>query len=284
MDLGVESDGDVEALAAVLSFVDEALNGHHAGLRTATDNLSPSSAWLQPTAACSESPADVVSELDDALVPLDSLLELDGDFDASASLMLEWDIAQHVGDFTDSVDGGDCGHDAVKMDGQSSSSVTSVAVNDGDVQPHRAKPARKQRASSKIQRRNNVYNPNRARDEQRRELRRLRTDASELEEQLSVLRSHRCHLQRSHGASDRGGSPTGTTRSGVAESIATSVWKAIAERQLEKRMAVVHESNQLRSAVQENQATIMRMAKLLRSHNAEKVSAQLTDLVRCRCG
>lgn len=284
MDLEMTSDADVEALAAALSFVDEALDGHHAGLWATADELPPPSVWLQPAAARSAPLADAASEMNDGLDSLDGLLELGDDFDAPDSLLLDWMTAQHASEPMDSVGGGECSHDAIKSDSPSPSSATSVAANDGNVPPHGAASARKQRASGKTQRRSAQYNPNRARDEQRRELRRLRTDASELEEQLSVLRSHRCRLQRSHADSDRGGCLTGTMRSGVVESIAASVWKAIAERQLEKRMAAVHESHQLRAAVQENQATITRMAKLLRSHNAEKVSGPLAGLASCQCG
>jgi len=151
-----------------------------------------------------------------------------------------------------------------RMESPTTDSSTSVSATSKLTEnPKRTK-------ASKPPKRSLGYNPNRAREELRKEVLGLRTEAAELEEQVAILRRFRpC---RDAVAQDRS-SRAVALPAFSADIVASNVWKAMAQRQLQKRMASAHENSKLRSAVEANERMVSRMSKMLRSHNAEKVCA-----------
>lgn len=112
------------------------------------------------------------------------------------------------------------------------------------------------------------YNPNRARDERRRQLSELRVEAAELESKLSVLKK----MGMLRGVKVIRGEGVG----GVIErtnSIEQIVWRGVAQDQLRKRLASSLEHDELRAAVKVNQRAIKRMKELLHSQSFPRVSS-----------
>lgn len=102
--------------------------------------------------------------------------------------------------------------------------------------------------------------PNKARAEQRKELMALRTESAELEATLASLKNVRSRVKFARPGRVRGSDP-----------IAATVWKTIAQHQMQSRRASDQEHTELQAAVQANKNAIRRMTKLLRSYNLEKV-------------
>lgn len=142
-------------------------------------------------------------------------------------------------------------------DGQSQGSCGSSCGRAASASRTRApsKPAAKKRALN--------YNPNRAREERRKEVIALRLEAAALESQLATLQNVAGHHQRTRGLAKHPRT--------ISTSIAHTVWKTMAERQLGKRLEVSRENGDLKAAVRANHSTIRRMAKLVRSVTAERV-------------
>lgn len=117
------------------------------------------------------------------------------------------------------------------------------------------------------QKRPTNYKPNKARDEQRKELKELRARSMELEQHLSMLKK-----LRPFPNAREGDKLTTWNRRVVTAPVAASVWKSIAKRQFDKLTATVHENKELKAQVGAGQSMIQRVEKLLRSHNLEKVT------------
>lgn len=114
------------------------------------------------------------------------------------------------------------------------------------------------------------YNPNRARDEQRRELRTLRAETAELETQLEALQVAR----RWRTSEKKRGVRVGVKhlRTELAmNSLAESAWKALAQRQFDLRMRSTGENERLKSRVHMCGKTISRLQRLLLSHPSNEV-------------
>jgi len=245
--INMELEADAEMLAAALSFVDEALAIAADGSEGVLDTLPP-------------------------LVALGSLVapsNVDGEWSPSGgggTLAALGEAASSGGD-------GDLSARQAALDAECSSmlpsSGASESVDDDPRDSVKAKPVEKKRT----RKRPADYNPNRAREEQRKEVRALRSEVGSLEEQLAVLdeaRPRHC-----------GAVASGLHHVDESDSIASNVWKALAERQLQKRVASTSENVRLKAALQANQAMIARVSRIIRSHNAEKVGALTCANARC---
>lgn len=115
------------------------------------------------------------------------------------------------------------------------------------------------------------YNSNRARDEQRRELRALRAEAAGLESKLATLRK----LGALRGVDVEGGEAGKNGKNGAQDPLAEVVWKNIAQHQFRKRLASSLKHDELEAAVRANQSAIQRMKDLLRSQSLQKVRSFL---------
>lgn len=129
----------------------------------------------------------------------------------------------------------------------------------------------KGRQAKQTRRRPLGYNPNRAREERRREVHALRATTAELESQLAAIRGVRGEQGNLSNFSPGRLNNYGGSSGGIAE----SVWKAVATHQFAKRLASTRENQHLRTAVRRNVKTIERLDKLLRSQTEDRVSATL---------
>lgn len=251
----MELDTDVDALAAALSFVDSAAGHFSTDLASSLHSFAPSGTVFAPLGgdfpgATSDFEALWQAHASDppSSLPSPGLATHSGAADRSPTLLQVTESQETEG--TDS-------------DGQSLRSSGSVADASPGRVPSKPSPARRLQATGGAKKRALNYNPNRAREERRKELLALREEAATLESQLSTLQNVVAR-QNTSGTCKQARTPMGN-------SIAQSVWKGMAERQLEKRLEATRENCDLKSAVRTNRTTIHRMAKLLRSHNAERV-------------
>ncbi|OWZ07969.1 M96 mating-specific protein [Phytophthora megakarya] len=102
-----------------------------------------------------------------------------------------------------------------------------------------------------------TYNSNFAREQQRKELRSLRTEAKDLESQLAVIQQVRQGLGgQNNSISDR------TERSPLAD-IARGVWMTLAQQQFAQRITATKENERLKSLVARNFDVISKLQELL---------------------
>jgi hypothetical protein len=238
--LKMEIGGDVDSLAAVLSLADGAdlfLTDFSADL---TADLSDSLQSFAPSGTVFAPLGGDVNDAWQALSLSDIATPVDTTGCRAEGYQAE-ELPQMEGTDSDGQSQGSCGSSY----GSAASSSQTRALS---------KPGTKKRTLN--------YNPNRAREERRKEVIALRHEATMLESQLATLQNVADH-QRTHCLTKH--AQTAST------SIAHTVWKTMAERQLEKRLEVSRENGDLKAAVRANHSTIHRMAKLLRSVTAERV-------------
>lgn len=231
----MELEGDADALVAALSFVGDVFDFAVAELSGAVDASSSPLTVQGSVAVSSDPPPPGFSSELDGVWPPESDHSGNGGFDlglAGFDDQAGWTLTRSDGAAavsTSSGSDGDLNADEAISDALSSSTrLPIVEANAGSDAPDasvKGKPA--ERSGSR--KRPASYNPNRARDEQLRELRSLRAEAAELEEQLAVLGKLRPHQRLVEGNSSQ--------EENTSDSIAANVWKAMADRQLQKRMA-----------------------------------------------
>ncbi|GMF65192.1 unnamed protein product [Phytophthora lilii] len=100
-------------------------------------------------------------------------------------------------------------------------------------------------------------NPNRARDERRRELRALRAEAAELQTKLETLREVRRDIAQRN-------LPPSRTARGPCWELARRIWLGTAQRQFNQRMAAVQENKRLTDLVKANDDIISKLQSTLR--------------------
>lgn len=121
-----------------------------------------------------------------------------------------------------------------------------------------------------------TYNPNRAREQQRKELLYLREKVEEMEQELKALQGTR-HPKTSaqleaHESGERGGRELSAAQSSGFQ--APDVWKEMASHQLEQRLTSERENRRLK-AVLEGQIKIGKsLAKLLEATSTTQMSCQ----------
>lgn len=217
---------------------------------------------------------DVAPHDDDKLLTASLVaVELPG-LDADASLYDQQDLSGHFlstdGSFASSVDDDDSSHSAASGSREIASSPQPVA------QP--AKRSKKKAASKP-----RTYNPNRARDEEKKELTYLRTKVIEMEQKLRAMQD----AQRAKQATVPDPShrfPQAITESGnyQEQSLSTSsdcarnVWKEMASHQLEQRLQSERENRHLKATLEAQIKIAKSLEKLLQS--------RATASVRVLCG
>lgn len=133
--------------------------------------------------------------------------------------------------------------------------------------------------SSSLKRRASVKNHrNGAREERLRELRLLRSRVVELEQQLQALQITHKNRQRRrvhHASSSRSADDKIEPRRRNALAEAAAVWRELAARQLEQRLASEGENRRLKVMVERQQKVTRALEKVLQSRATKEVRRQM---------
>ncbi|ETI43952.1 hypothetical protein, variant 2, partial [Phytophthora nicotianae] len=126
-----------------------------------------------------------------------------------------------------------------------------------------------QATRSRQKKRQGTYNPNHAREQQRKELRALRTEAADLETQVAAMRQVRraVVIQDENNSSHAKQSPFAD--------IARTVWRAAAQQQISERMKATRENRRLKGLVASNADIISKLQALLHQCSLDKRSSSM---------
>lgn len=163
------------------------------------------------------------------------------------------------------------------ISGKTSSIETSVSNGDiGPAEPAAGGAEEKPKAKRRIRR----SNPNKAREEQRKELLALRVQAAEMEQQLSSLRSAGVGALTQQPAgqmtSIRGAGPAARQPELQAASVHVDfaeVWRQTCLRQLERRLRAERENTKLKEQVSNQSRATNAVHKMLQGPAGANVSA-----------
>lgn len=139
-----------------------------------------------------------------------------------------------------------------------------------------SRPARPRRRSKRPV----GYNPNRAREEQRRELQALKAEAAELEAKIAALKKMGL-LPGVRGQGGNVGRVDEQVEGDKLNPLEEVVWKKTAQYHLRKRVASSLQHDELEAAVRENQIIIEQMKALLGSQSLQQVSPMSLVLFTC---